>query len=232
MNKKLISLLASCALLLTSCMTAGSGSTSSTTAQTSTTNNSVGTLANALLGATSSSSSSSTSGLSSLLGSVLGQFVNTTNANTIVGTWTYSQPSVQFESSNLLAQAGGSVVSSQVANKLSPYYQKLGLKEGVAQFVFNSDKTASLVLSNRTISGTYTLNTSAGTLTFSTSAGVSLFTAYVSVTGNQMSLTLDSSKLLSLVQSLGSGSGNSTASTISSLASSYSGMKTGFLFTR
>ena len=44
--------------------------------------------------------------LNSLLGSILS---STLTEQSIVGTWTYQQPEVRFESENLLAKAGGEV---------------------------------------------------------------------------------------------------------------------------
>ena len=57
--------------------------------------------------------------------------------------------------------------------------------------------------------------------------------AYVSVAGSQLSLTFDSTKLLTFAGVLGglTGSG-STLSSIAQIAQNYDGMKTGFLFTK
>lgn len=183
--------------------------------------------------ATSASSSlGSASGIGDLIGTVLGAFLGTTNTQSIVGTWIYQKPAIQFESSNLLAKAGGAVASNSVSAKLASYYEMVGIKPGVAKCVFNSNKTCTIALGPQNITGTYELNASAGTLTVTSSLGIKLFTAYVSVSGNQLSLTLDASKLLSAFQAVGSMSSNTTLSTISTLSKSYSGMKTGFLFTK
>lgn len=169
---------------------------------------------------------------SSLLGSILGAFGASTNANTIVGKWTYSQPSIQFESQNLLAKAGGAVASQKVVDKIAPYYEKVGLKPGVANLTLNADKTCQITLSNKNISGTYTYDAQNGTLTVTSTAGIKLFTAYVSVSLNQLSLTLDTTNLLNMVKNVGASSSNSTLSSISSISSAFNGMKTGFLFVK
>ncbi|MCF0245054.1 MAG: DUF4923 family protein, partial [Bacteroidaceae bacterium] len=57
-------------------------------------------------------------------------------------------------------------------------------------------------------------------------------TSYISVSGNQMTMTFDASKILSLIQGVGASSSNSTISSISSIINSYSGMKAGFTFTK
>lgn len=169
---------------------------------------------------------------SNILGSVLGSFINTTNSNTLVGTWTYKEPTIQFESSNLLAQAGGAVASQTIVNKISPYYEKIGIKPGVARLTLNQDKTCQISLSTKTISGTYTYDQSTGTITVNGTTGIKLFTAYVSVSMSQLALTLDTTNLLSMMQGVASKTSNSTLSTISGLSSSFNGMKTGFLFVK
>jgi hypothetical protein len=45
-----------------------------------------------------------------------------------------------------------------------------------------------------------------------------------------MAMTFDSTKLLTIAQGIASASQNSTLSTLSSLSSSFNGMKTGFMF--
>lgn len=175
--------------------------------------------------------SSTGNSVTDLLGSVVGAFTKTTNENTLVGTWTYKQPAVQFESSNILMKAGGSIAASAASNKIAPYFEKIGIKSGVAKVVLNKDKSCTLSLGGKTFNGTYEYDSSKGTITFS-SVGFKLFTSYVSVSGSQLSLTMDSSALLTLFQWYGSMSGSTTISTISSLSKSIDGMKTGFLFTK
>ena len=56
--------------------------------------------------------------------------------------------------------------------------------------------------------------------------------AYLSIVNDQMAMTYESSKLLTLVQALGSISNSSSLTAVSNLAESYDGMKTGFTFQR
>ena len=58
-----------------------------------------------------------------IIGSILGSFGNTTDQASILGTWTYQEPAVQFTSDNLLAKAGGSIASAKVVEHLEPYYE-------------------------------------------------------------------------------------------------------------
>ena len=174
-----------------------------------------------------------TSGLNSgnLIGSIIGQVLGgaMTNQNSIVGTWVYSEPAVQFESENFLAQAGGSVASAAVVNKIAPYYKKIGITPGAFSITFNQDNSCSYTLKGRTYQGTYSFNASNNTITIQGQI-LKFPSAYVTVSLNQMAMTFDSTKLLTIAQGIASASQNSTLSTLSSLSSSFNGMKTGFMF--
>ena len=244
----LAALALACGTLLSSCMTAGNttqGTTGATTSSQST-NTALQTgaaVASALLSQqaqTNSTAAAANSVLSavnngSLISGIVGLLTGgATSANSIVGTWNYSEPTVQFQSENLLAQAGGVYIAQSMVSKLAPYYEKFGFKKGVFRATFNSDNTCSIVFGQRTIPGTYTFNPSTNTLNIKGQFGLVNLTAYVTVTANQMALTFDSSKFLSLatVLSGGANAGNAQASAISQLANSYTGMKTGFLLTK
>ena len=62
---------------------------------------------------------------------------------------------------------------------------------------------------------------------------IPLPTAYLSIVNNQMAMTYDSSLLLNIIKVIGSASSaQSNLASISKLADSYDGMKTGFTFTK
>lgn len=227
----LAALLLSGTTILAGCGTMGTSTSSSSTG--TQTGSILGDILSAAVGTgtTQTSTSSSANGLGTLIGSILGSFSQQTSSSSIVGTWVYSKPAVQFESDNLLAKAGGTVASNTVVSKLEPYYQKVGITAGKFTLTLNSDKTCTYELGGNTYSGTYTYNSSSNTVTIQ-GALLTMPTAYISVSGNQMALTFDSSKLLSIAQKIGSSSSNSTVSQISQLSTLYDGMKTGFLFNK
>ncbi len=170
--------------------------------------------------------------LMSLLGNVIGAMTNQSGAS-IVGTWVYAGPAVEFESSNFLAQAGGAVAGQQVASKISPYFEKIGLKPGAVKMTFNQDNTCSYTANGKTYNGTYTYDATAHTLNIKGATTAIPFPASnVSFNATNMNITFKTSALLNAVQSVGSKSNNSTISTISTLASQFSGMQTGFQFQR
>lgn len=188
------------------------------------------------LGTNNGAGLGSLTGLSGLNnGDLIGNLISTfasgvmTNQSSLVGTWTYAKPCVQFESQNLLAQAGGSVAATTIENKLATYYQKLGITPGKAQFAFGQDGTLQYAIGGRTMTGKYVFDANKKTVTITTQTGVNV-TAYVSVSVNQMALTFDASKLLTLVNSASAAS--ASLSNLSAIAGQFSGMKLGFTFSK
>lgn len=188
------------------------------------------------LGSTNESGAGGFSGLGGAnSGDLIGNLISTfasgvmTNQSSLVGSWTYAKPCVQFESQNLLAQAGGSVAATTIENKLATYYQKLGITAGKAKFVFAQDGTLQYTIGGRSMTGKYVFNANNKTVTITTQTGVNV-TAYVSVSVNQMALTFDASKLLSLVNSASAAS--ASLSNLSAIAGQFSGMKLGFTFSK
>lgn len=155
-----------------------------------------------------------------------------TSESTIVGTWVYQEPAVQFESNNLLAQVSSGLANSTVEKKLKTYYEKLGIKSGSFALTFNADKTCSYTIKNTPYSGTYEFDSNTNKIKITTNGILSFPSAYAKVSGNQLELTFETTSLLNLGTSLASSSGNSTLGAISDLASTYTGMKTGFNFIR
>ena len=217
--------------MLTSCGglgTLGTGTDTASTTTSAASGSNASLLGSILSGATGTSATSTGT---SLLGNIISTFASgiTTNQSSLVGTWTYNKPCVQFESSNLLAQAGGSVMASSVESKLETYYQKVGIKQGACKFVFASDGTLTYTIGSTARTGSYTFDSTNKTVTIKTQAGQSI-KAYVSISGSSMGLTFDASKLLTLISSASSVS--SSLSSISSIASSFTGMKLGFEFSK
>jgi len=256
------SLMMGCCMLLSSCgtLTTGSSTTGTTrtaakanttatttksSSNTSSTVQAAATLASALLAnSTTSNSTASTAATvanaalssinnGSLISGVIGLLTgNTTSAASIVGTWTYAEPTVQFESSNLLAQAGGVVVGQTLVSKLTPYYEKVGIKAGTLKMAFTSSNSCTITYGSTSIPMTYTYDASSHVLNLKGQFGLISLTGYATVSLNQLAVTFESSKLLSLISTLGASSNNSTLNSVSSLVNNYSGMKTGFLLTK
>lgn len=163
--------------------------------------------------------------LSDVVKNVVGD--KTTTASSIIGTWTYAGPECQFESDNLLAKAGGEVAAKEVEEKIQKVYEKVGM-DG-CQYTFNEDGSYSCTVKGKTSSGTYTFDSDAKTVTMKSKLGIKTV-AYVTVTGDSMSLVFKADKLMSVLKTITSAAAsvNSTASTISSIADSYDGLRLGF----
>lgn len=189
----------------------------------------------ALLGGMANNSENSDSALNSgsLISGIIGQLIgNSTDEKSIVGTWVYTEPTIQFESENFLTQAGGAVAAKAMIQKILPYYEKMGIKTGAFSITFNSDNTCSYVIGGRDYTGTYVFDPQNNTLKVNSSMGFKLITAYVTVSSRNLALTFDSTKLLTLAQTFGAQSTNSTISGLTSLTKSINGMKSGFLFNK
>jgi len=197
---------------------AGLGSSSSSSSSSASSGASTGILGTVLGAATSGST------VSNILGSVLG--INKISEANLVGTWKYVEPGCAFTSENLLAKAGGEVAATTVKQKLSSYYTSVGINSSNTYFTFNSDKSFSAKVGGKSISGTYTYDASAGEIKLK----VLLVTlkGYVTANSNGMGLLFESKKLLSLLQTIASISGNSNIEAIGTLSKNYDGVRMGF----
>lgn len=159
----------------------------------------------------------------SILSAILGG--NQLNKNTIVGTWTYAQPQVSFESNNVLAQLGGEVMGNKIEKALGTQLEKLGLKPGVSKFTFDNNGNVTFNLGSKTTTGTYQLN--GNTLTMTGALGITKLTSTVTISAGQLYMLFDANALFSVITKLGTSSAN-----INSLLKNYNGMKMGWSMTR
>ena len=222
----------------TSCGTATGVRTSQTAndANVNTSSNNEGTsILGALIGGISNNSENTESSLNSesLISGIIGQLTNgKTDEKSIVGTWVYAEPTIQFESENFLSQAGGAVAAKAIIQKIQPYYERMGITAGVFSITFNNDKTCSYEIGGGNYTGTYEFDIQNNTLTINSSMGFKLITTYVTVANKNLAITFDATKFLELAQSFGANSTNPTISGLTSLSKSINGMKTGFLFNK
>lgn len=150
-----------------------------------------------------------------------------TTASSIIGTWTYSGPECQFESENLLAKAGGEMAAKEVEEKMIAVYNKVGMNN--IRYTFNEDGTYSYQMKKRTVTGSYVFDDATKTITMTGKLGLKTV-AYVTVTGNDMSMVFKADKLMSILKTITGAASkvNSTAATINSVAEAYDGLMLGF----
>ena len=145
------------------------------------------------------------------LGQVIASVIGATKVTQkdLTGTWNYVQPGCAFTSQKLLAQAGGEVVAAEVKTKLAPYYQKAGVKNGNTSVTFNADGTFAATVAGKK----FVLNDNE--MSISKNVG-------------GMAILFESSKLLTLLQTMAAMSGNAQAQAIGNIAKSYDGLRVGF----
>lgn len=166
--------------------------------------------------------------LGNVLGSVLG--LNKVTQENLVGTWRYAGPGCAFTSDNLLAKAGGEVASQKIKSQLQTYYNNAGINASNTYFTFSNDNKFSGKVARKTVSGAYTYDPNTGQMTIKTL----LFTlnAYVTASTTGISLLFESQKLLTILQTVGAMSGNSSLATIGELSKNYDGVRLGFDLSR
>ncbi len=167
-----------------------------------------------------------------IIGGIIGAVTSKTNENTIVGTWVYQEPAVQLESKDVLASVASGVANNQIESKLESYYKTVGITKGSFSITFNADKTCSYTIKGKETSGTYEFDSSTNKISIKSNGFLSLPSAYAKVSGKSLELTYETTSLLNMAQGVANASGNATLSAISTLSKTYSGMKTGFNFTK
>ncbi|MBQ8655666.1 MAG: DUF4923 family protein [Prevotella sp.] len=144
----------------------------------------------------------------------------------LVGTWTYDSPGCAFTSENLLAKAGGEVAASQIEQKIAPYYQTAGINSSNTVITFNADKTFKATVAGKSFSGKYTFDTSESKITLQ--ALILNINCYAKREAGGISILFESKKLLTVLQTLATLSGNDTAKTIGDISKNYDGVRLGF----
>lgn len=212
MKKTFMTIAAAMSLtLLTSCGSLGGSSSSNSGI--------AGNVLGSILG-----SATSTETLGNVLSSVLG--TNKLTQSQLIGTWKYKGPGCAFTSDNALAKAGGEVAATTVKEKLSTQYSKLGFTSSNTYITFNEDGTYSAKIDGKSMSGKYTFDESSYQVKLS---GLLLnLTCYAKRNTDGIGLLFESKKILTILQTVASASGNSTLSTIGDLSKNYDGMRIGF----
>lgn len=186
-------------------------------------------------------SGATTDVVSSIIENVVGGAVSNLDLS-IEGTWTYSQPEVQFKSSNLLAQAGGAAATTKVENTLKKLYDKIGINSSLS-YTFKSDNTFTQTIkigsSVKTLNGTYTLDKESKIITLQYTAlgkiGLGKLNAIYANTGTSLALLFDASQLLAftkkVLSAVSSVSGVASLATVTALVDNYDGMLLGYKMT-
>lgn len=163
-----------------------------------------------------------------VLTSVLG--LDKVSQQQLIGTWKYAQPGCAFTSKDLLSKAGGEVVAQQIKQKLTTHYQAVGINSSNTQVTFTQDGHFTLVFAGKQLQGTYTYDEANYKISMK---GLLLsINCYAKRNANGIGLLFETSKLLTILQTLATLSGNQTLSAIGDLTKQYDGVRIGFDMTK
>ena len=144
----------------------------------------------------------------------------------LVGSWSYKGPGCAFTSENLLAKAGGEVAATKIEQEMEPYFKTVGISSSNTHITFNTDMTYSATIAGRSFSGQYTFDDASAKVTLKSL----LFNinCYAKREYGGISLLFESKKLLTVLQTMATLSGNSTYQKVGELSKNYDGIRLGF----
>ena len=126
----------------------------------------------------------------------------------------------------MLAQAGGEVVAADIKSRLKPTFEKVGINSGSTSITFNQDGTFAAKIANKSWSGRYTFDEANYKITLQ---GLLLnINCYAKKNSDGIAILFEAKKLLTVLQTMASMSGNATAQTIGDLSKNYDGLRIGF----
>ena len=203
MKKSILTLFAATALLLSSCMTPGMGTTSTT--------------------------NSSSDVLGSVLGAVLSNVLFGGQSG-ILGSWYYNAPTTAFTTQNTLTSAGGNATVANMNSSLASNYNNIGINRNNTSFSFLNGNTFSAKVNGIPFGGAYVYNPQNGEITLKTSTET--LKGNVIKTQRGMGLMFDSTQMVNLLQKEGKVSNAAAVQAVSNLAKSANGARVGFELTK
>ena len=207
MKKTYLTLLAAVALMMSSCMTTGLGTTSPT--------------------------GSNSNVWGNVLGAVLGQVLlggMTYDQSGILGSWNYNAPSAAFTTQQALTKAGGTATINNMSSSLASNYSNIGINRNNTSFSFLAGNKFSAKVNGIPFSGTYTYNSQNGEIALKTATET--IKGNVTKTEKGMGLMFDSKQMANLLQKEGKVSNTAAVQAVSKLAKSADGARVGFELTK
>ena len=207
MKKTTLTLFAASALLLSSCMTTGMGTTSNT-----------GSTGNVL---------------GSVLGSVLSNVLlggSLFDQSSMLGSWNYSAPSAAFTTEKALTNAGGTTAVNNIASSLASNYSNIGINRSNTSFSFLAGNKFSAKVNGIPFSGTYAYNAQNGEISLKTASET--IKGNVIKTQKGMGLMFDATQMVNILQKEGKVSNTAAVQAFSKLAKSTDGARVGFELTK
>lgn len=169
---------------------------------------------------------------SDVVNSVINTYVPGANAVSLPGSWSYTGAAVSLSGETAVSNIAGTAVTSGIENKIDGYLQRIGVKPGAVHFTFNGDKTFTGTIFGINLSGTWQINDEAKrvTLQYGKVMKYLSMTGTLTRTSEGCEILFDADRFLTFIKSALSfaGKGSTAASGLSSLTSSYKGMKLGY----
>lgn len=169
---------------------------------------------------------------SDVVNSVINTYVPGANAVSLPGSWSYTGAAVSLSGETAVSNIAGTAVTSGIENKIDGYLQRIGVKPGAVHFTFNGDKTFTSTIFGINLSGTWQINDEAKrvTLQYGKVMKYLSMTGTLTRTSEGCEILFDADRFLTFIKSALSfaGKGSTAASGLSSLTSSYKGMKLGY----
>ena len=167
---------------------------------------------------------------SDLIGNLLG--TSKVSEKSLVGTWTYNQPCVAFESEDVLTTLGSSMVSKKVESTMQKGLTKVGFNSGKVVMTLKEDKTGTIEFNGKNIVVNWAVDGSDLKLTFPiVDKGV---TMNAKLTESELQLAMKADKLLTLLNTITEKTStvNSSLGTLNTLTKNVKGMYMGLKFTK
>lgn len=173
------------------------------------------------------SENSTVNGIVDVVGNLLG--TNKVSSDHLVGTWSYSEPCVVFESDNILTQLGTSAVSGKAEKALGTQLSRIGFTAGKVALTLNADSTGHIAFNQKQVNVNWGVTDSTLTLTFPlTQKSVNM---NVKLSGGDLQVAMNTDKMLTMVSALTSkASSIASLKTVGSLVDKIKGMYVGFKF--
>lgn len=194
-------------------------------------------LKNAAKGAASNAVTNATG--SSTLGDIVANLLGTDKVSeaSIQGTWSYTQPAIVFESSNVLASMGGTAASNKIETSLQTQLNKIGFTAGKIQINFGADNKGTVTVAGKNIPFTYSVEGTDLTVTLGSTTFNKLsksFKMNVKLTGNELQIAMKADKLANFITSVlskvGSASNSTALSAVTSMTKKIEGMYLGLKY--
>ena len=167
---------------------------------------------------------------SDLIGNLLG--TSKVSEKSLVGTWSYNQPCVAFESEDVLTTLGSSMVSKKVESTMQKGLTKVGFNSGKVVMTLKEDKTGTIEFNGKNIIVNWAVDGSDLKLTFPiVDKGV---TMNAKLTESELQLAMKADKLLTLLNTITEKTStvNSSLGTLNTLTKNVKGMYMGLKFTK